>query len=221
MTPSDLDLDELARITYSAVFSDVCDQLGLRHQTLAPNIAPVVGLPEGATLIGWARTARSIAVDAPPERHYGAEIDFIDSLAAGDLVIADCSEAPAAFWGELFSTAAAARGARGAVVDGLIRDHDRIARLGFPVFATGHRPTDSLGRVSIDVVDVPISVGGVTVASSDLIVADHDGVVVVPASCARAVADRAAAKASTESDAQRMLRSGAMLREAWERFRVL
>lgn len=213
-----LDLDALAAVTYSAVFSDICDAMGLREQTVSPGMLPLGG---GGTLVGWARTALSVPVEAPPERHYGGEIDFIDSLRPDDVAVVDCSGRPAAAWGELFSTAAKGRGARGVVVDGLIRDRRKIMELGFPVYGRGHRPTDSLGRVSIVEVDGTVRLGGVPVASGDLIVADEDGIVVVPRQHARRAVDLAIAKAATESKARDLLLAGGTLAAVWERFRVL
>ena len=216
-----VDLARLAQASYSAAVSDICDQGGYRAQTLAPSIRPAAGHVPGTVLAGWARTALSIGVTTAPPRPYRAEIDFIDSLQPGDVVVADCSQCPAAFWGELFSTAARARGARGAVIGGLIRDSDRIAALSFPVFATGCRPTDSLGRVSIRSVDEPVEIGGVIVRSGDLVVADADGVVIVPAAIATEVAEAAMAKAEVETDARRLLQDGALLADVWERYKVL
>ena len=213
-----LDLDALAAVTYSAVFSDVCDALGLRQQTVSPGILP---LGPGGTLVGWARTALSLPVDAPPERHYGQEIDYIDSLRPGDVAVLDCSQRPAAAWGELFSTASKGRGARGAVIDGLVRDSRKIVELGFPVHARGQRPTDSLGRVSIHDVDIPVGIGGVTVRTGDLIVADEDGITVVPRAHVAEVTGLALAKATTENKARDLLLAGGTLAEVWEKFRVL
>lgn len=213
-----LDLDAVAAVTSSAVFSDICDALGLRNQTASPGIVPL-GRP--CTLVGWARTALSVPVEAPPARHYGGEIDFIDGLRAGDVAVVDCSGRPAAAWGELFSTAAKGRGARGAVIDGLVRDRRKIGELGFPVFGRGVRPTDSLGRVSLQEVDVPVTLGGVTVHPGDLVVADEDGVTVVPRDRAAETIDLALAKAATENKARDLLLGGGKLADVWERFRVL
>jgi regulator of RNase E activity RraA len=75
--------------------------------------------------------------------------------------------------------------------------------------------------VSIRSVDEPIEVGGVVVHSGDLVVADRDGIVVVPAAVATEVARAAIAKAGIESDARQLLLNGALLADAWERYGVL
>jgi 4-hydroxy-4-methyl-2-oxoglutarate aldolase len=217
-SPSTIDLDAVAAVTYSAVFSDICDAIGLRGQTVSPGIGPLGG---PGTLVGWARTAVSVPVEAAPARHYGGEIDFIDGLRLGDVAVVDCSQRPAAAWGELFSTAAVGRGARGAVIDGLVRDRRKITELGFPVFARGCRPTDSLGRVSIRDTDVPVEIGGVRVEPGDLVVADQDGITVVPRANAEHAIALALEKATTENKARDLLLQGGTLADVWERFRVL
>jgi len=99
-------VETLRRVGYSAVVSDCCDQVGLRGQTMTSGINPV---SRGTgVLVGFARTVRSVPVDAIPDEPYSAEIDFIDSLRPDDVVVGTV-EAPGAFWGELFSTAAKAR----------------------------------------------------------------------------------------------------------------
>ena len=220
MPRPDLDLDRLARETYSAVHSDVLDAEGWRGQTMEPGARRVAG-PSGV-LVGWARTAVSRPVEAEPARPYGGEIDFIDSLGPGDVVVLDCSRRPAAAWGELFSTASAGRGARGALVDGYVRDLAKIDALDrFPVYGRGARPTDSLGRVTLSECDRPVVAYGVTVHPGDLVVCDRDGVTVVPASQAERAADLAREKAFKEDGARDLLLAGGYLREVWERFRVL
>jgi 4-hydroxy-4-methyl-2-oxoglutarate aldolase len=208
----------LRRVAYSAVIADCCDQVGLRHQTMTSGIAPVSG--GAGVLVGYARPVRSEAVSEIPEEPYGAEIDFIDSLRTDDVVVGTVG-APGAFWGELFSTAARARGAVGVVVDGLVRDQTRIEQMGFPVFARGARPTDSLGRISISERDVAVEIAGVSVSVGDLVVADVDGVTVVPVEATAEVATRAIEKATTENKARELLEGGALLRDVWDRFRVL
>lgn len=210
-------LERLASHSYSGATADVCDHRDLRAQTLPSRIRRLTG--EGTT-VGWARTFTTVAVTEIPERHYGGEIDFIDSLRPGDLPVGRV-DADAAGWGELFSAGAMGRGARGMVIDGLIRDVAQIAALGFSVHGTGTRPTDALGRVALGSPDVPVLIGEVTVRSGDLIVADSDGVTVVPAEVAQEVARGAIEKSSTESDAKQLLLAGGTMAQMWERYRVM
>ncbi|MFO1539419.1 MAG: RraA family protein [Chloroflexota bacterium] len=201
----------------SALVSDCLDRIGQRDRTLAPGVVPLAG---SGVLVGRARTARSVPVTTLPERPYTEEIALVDSLVADDVVIGTVG-APVAFWGELFSTAARARGAAGLVLDGVVRDRSRIVEMGWPVFARGTHPTDCNGRISVVERDAPITILGVRVAPGDLVVADMDGVVVAPAAVAAEVAAAALAKAETEDGARAYLETGALLREAWDRFRVL
>ena len=205
---------------YSAVVSDACDRSGHRGQTAAPEIVRLSG-PDGGTLVGWARTARSVRVDTIGARPYAGEIDLVDSLRPDDVVVAEVEGDSSAFWGELFSAAAIGRGARGLVVDGLIRDVDRIRTLGFTVFARGTRPTDCSGRIAVVEQDVPVRCGGVEVMTGDLVVADRDGIVFVPRAAVAEVMGHALEKARTETDARQLLLAGGTLAQVWERHRVL
>jgi 4-hydroxy-4-methyl-2-oxoglutarate aldolase len=213
-----LDMDWLASIVYSAVVSDSCDRSGLRHQTASPGLR-AMSVP--TTVVGWARTVRAVPVFEPPERHYGREIDFIDSLLPGDVVVADTAGADVAFWGELFSTAATGRGARGALIDGLVRDRLKITELGFPVYAKDARPADSLGRLSIVEQDVPMLFRGIAMKPRDFVVADVDGIVVVPRDEVAPVLEYAVRKASVEDDARHLLLAGGKLADVWEKYHVL
>ena len=84
-----------------------------------------------------------------------------------------------AVWGEMVAIGAASKGLAGAVIDGSTRDVDAIERLGFPVWSTSVRPFGATKRVS-GTVNLPVTCAGVHVSPGDLIVADGDGVVVVP-----------------------------------------
>ncbi|MBU6148292.1 MAG: RraA family protein [Actinomycetales bacterium] len=210
-------LDRLAESVYAAVVSDVCDRLGWRTRTMAPGLRVLSG---SGVLIGFARAVRAEPVSRPPIRHYGAEIDLLDSLRPGEVVVADTGGSDDAFWGELFATAARARGARGVIVDGYVRDLVRLQAMDFGVHARGTRPADSLGRLSI-VAGGMATVCGVEVRDGDLVVADADGVTVVPAEIAEQAIPLAVEKAAIESDARVLLQGGALLADAWQRYQVL
>ena len=218
MTPPEIDLPLLRRLAHAAVMSDCCDQVGRRDRTLLPGLSPQTST--AIVIVGFARPVMASAVSEAPAEPYANEVAYIDALEPDDVVVAR-TDPVCAFWGELFSTAAMARGAVGAVIDGYVRDTAKIAELGWPVLARGTMPTDSLGRLSIQQMDEPIELLGVSVRRHDLVVADGDGVVIVPAEVAQDVAMRAIEKASTESSARAMLSAGAYLRDAWERYRVL
>jgi regulator of RNase E activity RraA len=212
-------LDEWAQQLYSAVVADSCDRAGLRNQAALPGLRPLAN--QDRVLVGFARPVLAEPVSAIPERPYAAEVAYVDSLAAGDVVVATTSGSTSAFWGELFSAAATGRGARGAVVDGLVRDQLKITQLEFLVFAAGARPADSLGRLSIVGQDEPIDFMGVRVARGDLVVADTDGIVTVPAAHLEEVIAFALDKVGTEGRARELLLNGANLADVWKRFGVL
>ncbi|GAA5201330.1 RraA family protein [Rugosimonospora acidiphila] len=101
----------------------------------------------------------------------------------GDVLVASVGgHHEAGYWGELLSWGARSRGLAGVVVDGCVRDSDRLTAIGVPVFARGLcvRGTTKLPDGD-GAINGPISIGGVTIAAGDLVVGDGDGVVAIPA----------------------------------------
>src|SRR5205823_14147552 len=130
---------------------------------------------------GWARTISCADMYHVADEPYALEIEAVDSILPGEVVVVGTAESKRnAPWGELLSTAARARGARGAVVDGLVRDVRKIESLGFPVFAAGIKPVDSKGRGIVLDNNRPLVCGGIRVSAREVVFADHDGVVVIP-----------------------------------------
>lgn len=204
----------------TAIVSDSCDAAGLREQVLQRRLAPIV---PGSRAIGRARTVRfAPSLIDDPDDPYRDAIDFIDSVRAGQLVVIATAESnDSAFWGELFSAAAVGAGASGVLTDGNLRDTDRIAALGFPAFSASRRPIDYRARLRVVDVDVPVSVGGVRVDPGDVVIADDDGVVVVPREHEEHVLGLARERAARESTVLAELLAGESLRAVWERHRVL
>jgi 4-hydroxy-4-methyl-2-oxoglutarate aldolase len=211
--------DRLAERLYAAVLFDVLDAAGYRDRALDARVTHSTG-PE--VLVGRAATmlaGEEVEVEGTP---YARQVEAIDALTEGEVVVATTHNSPrAAFWGELFSTAALARGARGLVVDGLVRDRRKMDEMGFPAFATGSRPVDSMGRLTVYAYGVPIRCGGVVVRPGDLVFAEPDGVVVVPAEVEEAIVSAALEKVGTEDRVREELVGGSTLAEAWARHRVL
>ena len=113
-----------------------------------------------------------------------------------------------AVWGELFSNAAKARGARGFLTDGCHRDTRMVLDLGFPVFSRGPRPVDISGRGTVISIGRPVEVAGVVVRPGDVVFAEVDGVVIIPQDVAEETMSRAFEKVAKEDGAREDLRDG-------------
>ena len=216
------DLEMFAHIEknlYTAVVADSLDELGYRDQAMSERLRPL--FPD-AVIAGWARTMLCMDVYHIVEEPYAMEIEAADSLLPGEVaVVATAESRRSGPWGELLSTAAQARGARGAVIDGLVRDVRKIEKLGFPVFAAGMKPVDSKGRGVMVDYNVPVVCGGVLVSPGDLVFADYDGVVAVPAQAVEAAIAMATDKATRENQTRDDLMRGAYLRDVYARYGVL
>jgi 4-hydroxy-4-methyl-2-oxoglutarate aldolase len=209
-------VERLTRL-YTPVVADVLDRLGYRAQCLRADIRP---LSRGMVAAGVARTVRTIpAPELATTEPYKGEMAAVDALRPGDvLVVSDCDWS---FWGELLSTAARHRGCRGVVIDGYTRDTRAIIAMDFPVFCRGIHPADSLGRLDVAEHDVPIDCGGVLVQPGDLILADDDGVVVVPRAVAEPALAAAEEKVGGENRVRQALSQGMSVTEAFRRYGVL
>ena len=204
---------------YTAVVSDSLDQVGLRHQAMGEYLRP---LGPASTFAGWARTIVCADIHYVPERPYDKEIEAVDSILRGEVVVVSTQRSIRnAPWGELLSTAAKAREARGAVIDGLVRDVKKIEQVQFPVFAAGIKPVDSMGRGMVTDYNIPTECGGVVVNPGDLVFADYDGVVVVPAHALTEVMQLAFDKVNRENATRRELQQGAYLRDVYKKYGVL
>jgi 4-hydroxy-4-methyl-2-oxoglutarate aldolase len=213
--PPDLPASRL----YTAVVSDILDGLGHRDHALDRAIRP---LGRGEVIAGFANPFLVTEVDRIPDEPYTGEIGALDDIRPGEVIlVAAGGSARAACWGELFSVAARARGARGTLIDGYCRDAHRIAGLGYPVWCRGTLPLDCKGRTAVTGWRQPAVVGGLPVRPGDLVVADDDGAVVVPAELTEETISRALAKASKENGLRDALEAGSTLRAAYDRFGVL
>lgn len=206
---------------YVPVVCDVLDSLGRRDRAMHQRLRPLD--PEKCTIVGRARTFRWMETDYMVEEDpYGLEIEAMDSLKAGDVAIHSTDHGGTnAPWGELMSTVAQRNGAAGCICDSMIRDCRRIIGLGFPVFYTGIRPLDSMGRGRVMAYDLPVRCGGVLVHPGELVFSDFDGVVVVPKDVEAEVLHRAYEKMTKENLSRRDLFNGDTLRAVFDRYGVL
>jgi len=206
---------------YSGVISDVLDGLGNMHHAMAPNVRP---LDESLVLFGRARTGLYMPVYhiEPGINPYEWEIALVDDLKPDDVAVLACPPGNRIGpWGELLSTASRARGAAGAVTDGLARDVKLIREMRFPVFCGGIGPLDSKGRGMVMKIEVPIECGGVPVNPGDWIFGDIDGVCVIPSAVAEKTITQALDKVAHETTVREELARGDLLKAVFARHGIL
>ena len=208
---------------YVASVCDILDEMGYRNQAMHQRLRPLLTDINNCGFVGRARTFHWIETNTIVEDDpYGLEIEAMDSLKAGDVVLHSTdyngTNAP---WGELMSTISKNKGVAGCVCDSQVRDCVKIIEMNFPVFYAGIRPLDSKGRGLVVGYDVPIQCGGVLVNPGDLIFTDFDGIVVVPKEIEHEVFYRAKEKVENENHSRRELQNGSSLREVYNKYKSL
>ncbi len=203
---------------YTGAVADVLDELGFRSQTLPPAIRPRA---PGLRLAGraFAVEGRSRA-NIAREDSIGGILTMLGAIPSGHVALYQPHDDAAAHLGELSVTSLLARGCSGAVIDGGCRDVGHILQSGFPVFCRYTTPRDAVTRWEALRWGHEVQIGDVEVATGDFVLADHDGVVVVPAPVLVEVLARAEALANTEDRVRDAVREGVTPLEAYERFRV-
>jgi 4-hydroxy-4-methyl-2-oxoglutarate aldolase len=155
--------------------------------------------------------APAFTVDAHPSDNLALHRAVADPAAAGRAVVVSAGDgAPCGLFGDLMLRAAVARGVAGLVVDGYVRDGDDLAAAAVPVFAIGLHPRKAV-KANPGRLGWPVACGGVAVAPGDIVVADRDGVAVVPAALAARVAKTAQALLEREEDIRSAVAAGRRL----------
>jgi regulator of RNase E activity RraA len=150
------------------------------------------------------------------------ELQAVDGCHPDDILIAAAGGSMrSGIWGELLSTAARNSGCAGAIVDGAVRDVQKMTAMGFPVFARGTCIYDSLHRQRVIDLDVPVEIDGVAINSGDLVIADIDGVVIIPREVESEAIQRASEKVQAEDHMRDEIRAGMKASVAFAKYGVL
>lgn len=208
---------------YVAAVCDILDEFGYRNQAMHQRLRPLLPDIRNCGFIGRARTMVWEETDhIEDENPYGLEIEAMDSLRPGDVVVHSTdyngTNAP---WGELMTTLAKRKGVKGCVCDSQVRDCVRIIEMGFPLYYAGIRPLDSKGRGIVTGYDEVIQCGNVEVSPGDIIFADFDGIVVIPKHMEGKVFEKAIEKVNAETLSRKELQEGKTLREVFDKYKAL
>ncbi|MDA1015189.1 MAG: RraA family protein [Planctomycetota bacterium] len=217
--PRTITLEMMRETLYSAVVCDALDGMGFTHQS--PRI-PLSNLTTDSVLVGNCKTTLWVDMAHEDPAPYELELQAVDACRADDVLIAAAGGSMrSGIWGELLTTAARNQGCVGAVIDGAVRDVRQIRTMGFPVFARGTCIYDSQNRQRVIDLDVVVEIDGVTFSPGDLVIADCDGIAVVPAAIRDEAIQRAWDKVHAENRTRDAIRGGMQAAEAYEEFGVL
>ncbi len=178
MNAAEFDSKFRARLNALATsnLSDSLDRVGIARCAVH-GINPQWGR---SNVVGRAVTIKMIAAGAVPAvAHLG--VDAIANSESGDVIVIDNrGDLHHNCWGEILALGAKLKGVSGVVVDGAARDVDACETFGFPVHARGTVPSTARGRIVQEAWNVPVRIGDAPVRPGDVIVADVNGVVVIP-----------------------------------------
>ena len=204
----------------TATVADVLDTLGLPNRGLAPEFAPHP--PSAGRMAGWAYTIRGkmarYAASGDPRK-----MKAVDGVGKGEVTVWSGEGRGVCFFGELIALGMKRRGCAGALVDGGIRDIRWIARQRFPVYARYRTPVQSIGRWKVTAWQVPVDMPGATsksvrVRPGDFVLADVDGVIVVPGNLAAKVLAESERLTKKEIRIRRELDRGTTLEDVLKRY---
>ncbi|MGY2177584.1 MULTISPECIES: RraA family protein [Pseudomonas] len=189
--------------------SDAMDKLGIPGQCLG--IAPLDNYR--GTVVGPAFTVQYVPANTPP----GSVGDFIEDVLPGDVVvIANAGRTDCTVWGDIMTQYAGARGIAATVIDGVCRDVSKALGDGYPLFTRGRYMRTGKDRVEVLSVNQPVAISETRVCARDIVVADANGVLVVPRARAAEVAQVARQIEAVESQIRAQIEAGKTLKQARE-----
>jgi len=213
------DIDEICRrfsAIYTGAISDVMDEMGYPIHALPKEIQGLA--------IDHGFAGRALTVEGEPSQSNDPDEIFLPLLRMlgdimpGDVIVTQPHDSSCAHLGELSCETAKYRGVRGVVIDGGARDIDYILKLKVPVFCRYRTPLDILGRWKLTSYGNPIQIGDVKIRRGDFIVADKDGVIVIPQEITLEVLKRSEEVVSTENLVRKAILQGVHPVDAYQKY---
>jgi regulator of RNase E activity RraA len=211
---------------YTAVVGDIMDQMGLYHQFLPQKIQP---LDPNSVLVGYAMTvlqtdwfeSNQASQNDILSQPFGLMLQALDDLRQNEIYLCTGSSPRYALWGELMSARAKKSGARGAVLNGFIRDTRGIIKQKFPCFSLGPYAQDQRPRGKVVDFRITVEIDGVRIESGDLVFGDIDGVCVVPQDAVDEVMTQAISKSRGEKTVRQAIENGMTAVDAFNKYGIM
>jgi 4-hydroxy-4-methyl-2-oxoglutarate aldolase len=211
-----MDLNQMLERCYSGAVYDVLRAMALPNQVLPSSIRP---LNAKQKLTGRVFTvAGGCDVSAGEHESLLGWTGLLSKAPAQSVVVCQPNDSFLAHFGELSAEAMHSRGIRGYIVDGGSRDTQFIEALGFPVFCRYFTPKDIVGRWRVESLGEPITIGEVCICTADYVIADRDGIVIIPAHLAEEVVRKVIEVMSTENLVRKAIREGVDPQEAYLKY---
>jgi regulator of RNase E activity RraA len=171
-------LNFLSKMINSAMISDVLDVLGFSAQTISGLGCNI----QNKKLFGRARTLkiRKLHKDEDFRGIYDALNSYLE-ITDNDIIVVENECPEYAYFGELNTMLSMRSGASGTIINGVTRDRDNVVKLQFPVFSMGYNCKDVRNRATLESYNRTIYIADIKIDPNDLIFADNDGIVIIPA----------------------------------------
>jgi regulator of RNase E activity RraA len=201
---------------YTGVVHDVMRAMGLRDFTLPSELRPI--LPEQA-MAGPAFTIEG-RVDANADAHETllAWTGLLSQAPAGSIWVSQPNDRIVAHMGELSAETLKNKGVRGCIADGFIRDVNFLLAIGFQAWCRGFTPRDIVGYWLPKAVNVPVTIGDVTIRPGDYLVGDRDGLIRVPKEQIAEIIAKAETAMATESLVRKAILAGTDPQQAYLKY---
>lgn len=201
---------------YSGAVYDVLRAAGKPDQVLPPTLRPLDAASKLAGCIYTVSGHLDLGLD--PHETLLQWTGLLSKAPVDSVVICQPNDSTLAHMGELSAETMQRRGVRGYIVDGGCRDSDFILRIGFHVFCRYFTPRDIVGRWIPDSFGEPIVIGDVMIHSGDYVLADRDGIVIIPGVMADEIVHETEQVMQTESRVRKAILQGVDPQEAYLRY---